>query len=100
MQPHDKNNFLIELTPTQLDSLKNAYAYADDDGYEVLHYSPYWNYKKPSKQPKEVKSMSNEEDFSAICEICGQPLPEGEQMFRYHGYSGDCPTEEQPNDPA
>lgn len=25
------------------------------------------------------------------CELCGEPLPEGEEMFRYHGYSGPCP---------
>lgn len=25
------------------------------------------------------------------CELCGEPLPEGEQMFKYHGYSGPCP---------
>ena len=32
----------------------------------------------------------------ANCEICGQPMPEGEEMFRYHGYSGKCPAPEQP----
>ena len=26
-----------------------------------------------------------------FCELCGEPMPEGEQMFRYHGYSGPCP---------
>ena len=25
------------------------------------------------------------------CELCGEPLPEGEESFRYHGYSGPCP---------
>ncbi|MBZ0105576.1 MAG: hypothetical protein K8H84_08080 [Sulfuricella denitrificans] len=25
------------------------------------------------------------------CELCGEPMPEGEEMFKYHGYSGDCP---------
>lgn len=25
------------------------------------------------------------------CEICGELMPEGEEMFLYHGYSGDCP---------
>lgn len=25
------------------------------------------------------------------CELCGEPLPEGEQMFKFHGYSGPCP---------
>ena len=32
--------------------------------------------------------MTNE----ATCKLCGHPMPEGEQMFRYHGYSGPCPT--------
>ena len=26
------------------------------------------------------------------CAICGQPLPTGEEMFIYHGFSGPCPT--------
>lgn len=25
------------------------------------------------------------------CELCGEPMPQGEEMFKYHGYSGDCP---------
>lgn len=25
------------------------------------------------------------------CELCGEPMPEGEEMFKYHGYSGTCP---------
>ncbi len=25
------------------------------------------------------------------CGLCGDPMPEGEQMFKYHGYSGPCP---------
>lgn len=25
------------------------------------------------------------------CELCGEPMPPGEQMFKYHGYSGPCP---------
>lgn len=26
-----------------------------------------------------------------VCEICGQPMPKGEEMLKYHGYSGPCP---------
>lgn len=26
-----------------------------------------------------------------LCEICHEPMPKGEEMFRYHGYSGPCP---------
>ena len=25
------------------------------------------------------------------CIICGEPMPSGEEMFKYHGYSGPCP---------
>jgi hypothetical protein len=25
------------------------------------------------------------------CELCGEPMPEGEGMFKFHGYSGPCP---------
>lgn len=25
------------------------------------------------------------------CAICGEPMPAGEEMFKYHGYSGNCP---------
>ena len=25
------------------------------------------------------------------CKLCGEPMPEGEQMFNFHGFSGPCP---------
>jgi len=25
------------------------------------------------------------------CKLCGEPMPQGEEMFNYHGYSGPCP---------
>ncbi len=25
------------------------------------------------------------------CQLCGEPMPENEQMFKFHGYSGPCP---------
>ena len=27
----------------------------------------------------------------AKCAVCGEPMPPGEQMFKFHGYSGPCP---------
>lgn len=27
----------------------------------------------------------------ALCNLCGEPMPKGEEMFKYHGYSGPCP---------
>lgn len=32
------------------------------------------------------------------CELCGEPIPAGEEMFRYHGYSGPCPKPPLPKD--
>lgn len=26
----------------------------------------------------------------ALCQLCGHPMPAGEEMFNYHGYSGPC----------
>lgn len=26
-----------------------------------------------------------------LCSICGEPMPEEERMFKYHGFSGPCP---------
>lgn len=32
------------------------------------------------------------------CELCGEPMPEGETMFKFHGYSGPCPKPPLPID--
>jgi predicted amidophosphoribosyltransferase len=29
-----------------------------------------------------------------LCGLCGEPMPEGEEMFKFHGYSGPCPKRE------
>ncbi len=33
------------------------------------------------------------------CELCGEPMPEGEEMFKFHGYSGPCPKPPLPGEP-
>ena len=35
----------------------------------------------------------------ALCTICGEPMPPGETMFKFHGYSGDCPKPPLPKPP-
>lgn len=32
----------------------------------------------------------------AKCGLCGEPMPEGEEMFKFHGYSGACPKPPMP----
>jgi len=27
----------------------------------------------------------------ALCELCGEPMPPGEEMFKFHGLTGACP---------
>ena len=31
------------------------------------------------------------ETTTNLCQLCGEPMPRGEEMFNYHGYSGPCP---------
>jgi len=33
------------------------------------------------------------------CELCGEPMPEGESVFSFHGYSGPCPKPPLPKEP-
>jgi hypothetical protein len=35
--------------------------------------------------------MTQATDNVARCTLCGEPMPKGEEMFQYHGYSGPCP---------
>ena len=32
------------------------------------------------------------------CKLCGEPMPAGEEVFKYHGYSGPCPKPPLPKD--
>lgn len=32
------------------------------------------------------------------CKLCGEPMPDGEDMFMYHGHSGPCPKPPAPPD--
>ena len=38
--------------------------------------------------PQESETMNEHE---SKCELCGEPMPQGEEMFKLHGYSGPCP---------
>lgn len=36
----------------------------------------------------------------ALCGVCGHPMPPGETMFKFHGYSGPCPAPPLPKKPV
>jgi hypothetical protein len=38
--------------------------------------------------------------MTALCEICGEPMLEGEEMFKFHGYSVPCPKPPLPRPPS
>ncbi len=39
-----------------------------------------------------LTQQPNDENKTPVtCELCGEPMPPGEQMFKFHGYSGPCP---------
>lgn len=44
--------------------------------------------------------MSEKQDKIATCGICGEPMPPGEQMFKYHGFSGPCPVPPKHREPT
>lgn len=40
------------------------------------------------------------EQAQATCEVCGEPMPDGEEMFKFHGYSAPCPKPSLPKPPS
>lgn len=41
--------------------------------------------------PNLHRRTTNKPSSRIACELCGEPMPAGEEMFRYHGQSGPCP---------
>ena len=44
--------------------------------------------------------MSQQNEMVSRCELCGEPMPAGEEVFKYHGYSGPCPKPPLPQPPS
>lgn len=40
-----------------------------------------------------IKPPPKPEPRPGFCALCGHRMPAGEEMFRFHGYSGPCPTD-------
>lgn len=51
-EPHDKSNFLVEITPEVMDELNRLYMQSDEEPIVELHYSPYWT-KQTKPEAKE-----------------------------------------------
>ena len=39
-------------------------------------------------------TLTRDDRKQAVCELCGEPMPPGEEMFRFHGFGTDCPRRE------
>lgn len=50
--------------------------------------------------PAEATETETATTAAATCELCGEPMPPGEEMFKYHGYSGPCPKPPKPVSPG
>lgn len=48
----------------------------------------------PEKSQKPL--LSSHESDAPTCALCGEPMPAGEEMFKYHGFSGPCPKSPTP----
>lgn len=44
-----------------------------------------------AEEPKKETIDLSEAAPTATCALCGGPMPIGEEMFKYHGFSGPCP---------
>lgn len=54
----------------------------------------------PFQSPAAGESPAQkQETIMGNCALCGEPMPAGEEMFNYHGYSGPCPKPPLPRDP-
>jgi hypothetical protein len=58
-----------------------GYPYKPCDCFDFRKYRPI---AAPTAEIIERNKMK-------LCKICGEPMPAGEQMFHYHGYSCPCP---------
>jgi hypothetical protein len=57
-----------------------------------MSFYDHWKTTEPDpfrydEPPQQEKCMAE----TAFCQVCGEPMPEGEEMFNYHGHSGPCP---------
>ena len=42
--------------------------------------------------------MNDDAANAPKCELCGDVMPPGEEMFKYHGFSGPCPAPPKPKE--
>ena len=56
--------------------------------------------KIASPPPESPDATGSAKAEAPACQLCGEPMPPGEEMFKFHGYSGPCPTKKADPVPA
>jgi hypothetical protein len=49
------------------------------------------------EEEEEEAARNTASENTAPCTLCGEPMPVGEEMFQFHGYSGNCTKPPLPN---
>jgi hypothetical protein len=85
------NYYKVTSRPTRINSLEILafHRKTHENPGNLIRVGREGDLQQASKLTEE-KSM-NYDNQKALCTLCGEPMPEGEQMFNYHGYSGSCP---------
>lgn len=87
----EKLDYVLESTDAMLPKLEAAIGKdllrdARVRPFAVKYINAAIDLKNIIEAAKELKVADG------CCGLCGKPLPPGEEMFKYHGYSGPCPT--------
>lgn len=81
-------NAMSKVWEHTLDEYEQAIKRSDTHGAAILRALLLPQLERPSVTVPKVDSVGTN------CGLCGQPIPQGEEMFKYHGYSGPCPKVE------
>ena len=72
-----------------LDEYEQSIKRSDTQGAAILRALLLPQLERPSTTVPPVAKATTVKDGN--CHLCGEPMPQGEEMFNYHGYSGPCP---------
>jgi hypothetical protein len=69
----------------------------------IGYFTELWESDFMNHSPKDTihskVNSANTNTAKVLCSVCGEPMPEGEEMFKFHGYSGNCPKPPLPTEP-
>lgn len=82
------NEFIRQLA----EDVKNGHI-SEDRADQIEREHELAEHLESCRRDCEEAAGESTADFDQpTCELCGEPMPAGEEMFKFHGYSGPCPT--------